>query len=374
MANLERITYRPQFADRTYEQILEENLLKVPKNIDKREGSIVYDAIAPMALEVSMLYQYIDFLYKNAFASTANRYWLIERAKERGITPYEASKSTIVGKFNRKIDQGEKFIIDGKYFIITEFLEERDKLFFYLLQSEGVGRDQNIEGGTLTPIGRINNLKISEVHKLAIPGENAEATEDFRERYFETIKFNAYGGNIDDYKYKTKAIEGVGGVKVIPVWNGGGTVKLIIVDSENNSPTEELIKDVQEKIDPIPYKQKGVGIAPIGHYVTVVGAKKTNIDINVKILIDKEYQKSDIQENIKLELEEYFKIMRSNWEKYDSGEYFENDIRLTKILSIILNIDGVIDYEGISFNDNSRIYKLEDEEIPYLGNLKVEFI
>ena len=95
MANLERITYRPQFADRTYEQILEENLLKVPKNIDKREGSIVYDAIAPMALEVSMLYQYIDFLYKNAFASTANRYWLIERAKERGITPYEASKSTI---------------------------------------------------------------------------------------------------------------------------------------------------------------------------------------------------------------------------------------------------------------------------------------
>lgn len=374
MADIERVIYRPQYADRTYEQILEENLLKVPKNIDKREGSIIYDAIAPMALEVSMLYQYIDFLYKNAFASTANRYWLIERAKERGITPYEASKSTIIGKFNKKIDLGEKFVVEDKYFIISEFLEESEGLFFYLLQSEGTGREQNIEGGVLTPVNRISNLTVSEVYRLAIPGENAEDTEDFRERYFETIKFNAYGGNIDDYKYKTKAIEGVGGVKVIPIWNGGGTVKLIITDSENNSPTEELIKDVQEKIDPIPYKQKGVGIAPIGHYVTVVGAKKTNIDISIKLLIDKDYEQSDIKTEIEEELKNYFKIVRSNWEKYDSGEYFENDIRLTKILSIILNIDGVIDYEDISFIDNSKIYKLEDEEIPYLGDLKVEFI
>jgi len=30
----------------------------------------------------------------------------------------------------------------------------------------------------------------------------------------------------------------VGDVKVYPVWNGGGTVKLVIIDSEYNVPSE----------------------------------------------------------------------------------------------------------------------------------------
>lgn len=67
-----RRIYEPMFEDQTYEKILERNLDRIPNEFDKREGSVIFDAIAPMALEVSILYSYLDFLFKNAFGDTAN--------------------------------------------------------------------------------------------------------------------------------------------------------------------------------------------------------------------------------------------------------------------------------------------------------------
>ena len=36
----------------TYEQILERMLSRVPNTFDKREGSVIFDAIAPSAYEI----------------------------------------------------------------------------------------------------------------------------------------------------------------------------------------------------------------------------------------------------------------------------------------------------------------------------------
>ena len=43
--------------------------------------------------------------------------------------------------------------------------------------------------------------------------------------------------------------------------------------SEFKPPTEEFIQQVQTKIDPTQNNGEGLGIAPIGHIVTVEGAK-----------------------------------------------------------------------------------------------------
>ena len=41
------------YSGETYEQILQRMLARVPGDIDKREGSIIYDALAPAAVEIS---------------------------------------------------------------------------------------------------------------------------------------------------------------------------------------------------------------------------------------------------------------------------------------------------------------------------------
>ena len=40
----------------TYEEILKRLLAKVPSNVDKREGSVIWDALAPAAAEIAQLY------------------------------------------------------------------------------------------------------------------------------------------------------------------------------------------------------------------------------------------------------------------------------------------------------------------------------
>lgn len=246
---------------------------------------------------------------------------------------------------------------------------------FYELICNEEGSIGNIEGGKLTPTRTIRNLNLAEIYKLAILCEDEEDTEDFRERYFETIKSIAYGGNIDDYRKKVKAIEGVGLVKVIPVWNGGGTVKLIITDSEFKEPTSELISKVQEIIDPIPFHQKGVGVAPIGHYVTVVGAKSKKINITCEILKSRDSNLEEIKREIEKDVAEYFKSQRKKWASYEKADpniYIENDIRLAKITSIVLNVADVIDYETIKFTDtDKKIFGLSEEELPVLGDVIV---
>ena len=367
--------YEPIFEENTFEKVLERNLDRISDEFDKREGSVIYDAIAPMTIEISLLYSYLDFLFKNAFGDTANRYWLIERAKERGIEPYNATNAVIIGRFDAKLNIGDRFFIDDIYYTVSKLQKEEKGMFFYELICNEKGRVGNLKGGKLTPTRTIRNLNLAEIYKLAILGEDEEGTEDFRQRYFETIKSIAYGGNIDDYRKKVKAIDGVGLVKVIPVWNGGGTVKLIITDSEFKEPTSELIYKVQEIIDPIPFHQKGVGVAPIGHYVTVVGAKSKKINITCEILKSRDSNLEEIKREVKSNIEEYFKGQREKWgtyEKVDSNIYVENDIRLAKITSIVLNVADVIDYETIKFTDtDKKIFELSEDELPVLGDVIV---
>ena len=83
----------------TYEDILQRMLDKVPNNIDKREGSIVFDALASAAIELQNAYIAIDTILDETFADTASREYLIRRANERGITPKAASNAILKGVF-----------------------------------------------------------------------------------------------------------------------------------------------------------------------------------------------------------------------------------------------------------------------------------
>ena len=44
------------FEEMTYEKIMERMLSRVPDTLDKREGAIIFDALAPAAFEMSILY------------------------------------------------------------------------------------------------------------------------------------------------------------------------------------------------------------------------------------------------------------------------------------------------------------------------------
>ena len=156
----------------------------------------------------------------------------------------------------------------------------------YSLTAETAGTVGNEYVGTLFPIDYVPELAAARLADILIPGEDEESDDALRTRYFESLKSQAFGGNIADYKNKVELLPGVGAVKVFPVWNGGGTVKIVLVDSEWGVPSSELVKQVQEAIDPVNTQGTGVGLAPIGHVVTVAGVTGSKIDVSFNLTFE----------------------------------------------------------------------------------------
>lgn len=360
------------YENQTENIILNRMLEKVPNDIDKREGSIIYDASMPAAIEFMLLYAAVDYFIKNTFGDTAERYFLILLAKDRGLSPYPATYAIVKGECtptNINISIGTRFSYDDVNYSIIENLGNGQ----YLLKCETIGTIGNKPSGNLIPIDYVKGLEVAKLLEVTIPGEEEEATEDFRKRYLNSFDNQAYGGNIYDYREKVNAIEGVGGVKVYPVWNGGGTVKVVFMTSEYKPPTTEFIQQVQTKLDPEQNKGKGIGIAPIGHVVTVNGASNSYIKINLNITFNNG-NFEDYKTKIEKVIDDYFFELNSKWQDTQkvTMDVYENKgiiVRISQIESRILDIEGVDDIEHTKLNELEENLTLDVNALAVRGEL-----
>ena len=351
------------YEDQTYENILARALAKVVTNVDKREGSLIMNAIAPVSAEHANIYILLDSIIRNGYVDTADiREYVVYRCRERGITPYEATKATLKGKFNMDIPLGSRFNHNDLNYIAKEFIEEAEGYYYYQMECETAGEIGNKGFGELSPIEYISKNLEGELTELLIPAEDDESIESLKNRYNSSFEGTAFGGNKQYYKDKTKALDGVGGCIVVPVWNGGGTVKLIIIDSEFNKATPILVESVQAQIDPYP-QGKGNGIAPIGHTVTVTTPSELTVTVSFRITFSEGYSWSQIKSTVVNTLEEYFLELRKNWE---NGNLV---VRISQIENRILNLDSVLDVSDTTINGIANNLILEQEELPILGEV-----
>lgn len=341
------------YEDQTQKLILSRMLSKVSDDLDKREGSIIHDACAPASIEVMLLYAMCDYFLTNTFGDTAERSFLIERAKERGLTPHAATYAVVKAGFtpeSLEIPIGTRFSYDDLNYVVLEKVTAG----VYLMRCETAGVVGNVPAGTLLPIDYIAGLQTAELTEVTIPGEDAEDTEVFRARYLASFDSQAYGGNIADYREKVNAIEGIGGVKVYLVWNGGGTVKVVFMTSEFEPPTAEFISSTQNLIDPEGHQGEGVGIAPIGHVVTVAGAINSAIDIRLHLTYAAG-SFEDYRESIEKVIDDYFKALNATWQNTQiaTTDQVSNAglvVRISQLETRILAISGITDIEHTTLN------------------------
>lgn len=346
----------------TYESILQRMLDRVPDTADKREGSVIYDALAPAAAEMQLMYMELDSILTDTFADTAPREYLIRRAAERGITPYPASKAVVKASSSPssvEIAVGTRFSEGECNYTVTEKVSAG----VYKLECETAGTVGNDISGVVVPIDYVEGLESISFTELLIPGEDEEETENLRSRYFASFDVKAFGGNKQDYIEKTVAISGVGSVKVTPVWDGGGTVKLTILNSLFGKASNTLISSVQEDIDPT-QDGTGVGIAPIGHVVTVDTATEVNIVITAEFTMQSGYtfegQKTLIENAIKA----YLLDLRKMWADVDGVV-----VRVSRIENAALSVEGVLDITGTTINGDDENLTLTAYQIPVFGSI-----
>ena len=350
------------YEDQTYEEILRRTLERVATDVDKREGSVIMNAVAPVSAEHANIYILLDSIVRNGYADTAIREYLVRRCKERGIFPYEATKAILKGKFNVEIPIGSRFSLNELNYKAIAFIENVDGFFYYQMECESTGTEGNKYFGKLSSIEYIDKDLEGNLVELLIPAEDEEDTEELRKRYTDSFKSSAFGGNKQDYKEKTNSLDGVGGTVVVPVWNGGGTVKLIIINSDFNVASSTLVQAVQEAIDPSP-QGTGVGMAPIGHTVTVASAVEKPINVSCRLTFSEGYMWSSVQPKAIEAIENYLLEMRKSWE---NGSLV---VRISQVENRLLNLDGVLDIEDTKINGVEDNLILEQDELPVFGGV-----
>lgn len=351
------------YEEKTQETIYNEMMATVQEKypgLDTRAEGVIGIALMPCALELAQAYAEIDTILDESFADTASREFLIRRAAERGIEPTPATYAVVKGVFNIDVEIGERFTLDDFNYEVIEKIDTG----IYKLECETIGSEPNSHTGTLIPLDYIDGLETATITEVLIPGEDEEETESLRKKYFDSLSSQAFGGNIADYKEKVSELSGVGGCKVYPTWNGGGTVKVVIIDSDYNKATSELIESVQNDIDPVGHSGEGYGIAPIGHVVTISSAENTIVNIATTITYQSGYTFADIKSYIESAIEAYFLELRREWANEDALV-----VRISQIEYRLLNVTGIVDISGTTINGLAVNLVLDSNNIPVRGDV-----
>ncbi len=338
----------------TVDEILEYLLAYVPDRYDTDTGSFFSDLLKPVAVQIYLLQNKLDILQENAFAITATGEYLDRKVAEQGLMrkagTYAKGILRITGTKGEVIRAGAKAAAENVLYAVDETVTIPECGYVEI-------------GATCTTAGSIGNVKAGKINRFPVMLRNLTAVEnitDFTggydeetdsellERYIEKVSRPNVSGNKYHYIEWAKEVTGVGDARVIPLWNGPGTVKVVITDAENQPAGDELISKVKSHID----ENK-----PIGADVTVVSASAYTVNISVKLTTSE----TNIQDRIEMIISDYL-----------SGEALQKAyISYAKIGSLILSADGVEDYSALRVNNGTVNISIADGMVPVLGNVVI---
>jgi len=361
----------PQFGSETFEVILQRMMDRIQQR-DKREGAVIWDSNASSAIELQLIYLALDDILIESFGDSASREFLIRRAAERGIIPFPATHAILRGEFTPvDVDvTGRRFSMPNT--ALTYIVEDKIEDGAYQVRCEQLGSEGNHFLGSIVPIlGGNPRIQTAELVELLIPAQDVESTESIRQRYFDSFNVRAMGGNIRDYQVMVREIEGTGPVRVTPIWNGGGTVLLTLLDYLYNPASPVLVDRVQEIIDPTG-DHKGVGRAPIGHQVTVQSANILDVNISTELTFLGGFNWEMVQPQVTSLMEAYMMELRQDWQNQDILSplgFFQNPliVMVSQINSRLLGVQGIIDIQNTTLNGVAANLEIDIYSIPMLG-------
>ncbi|MBO5146708.1 MAG: baseplate J/gp47 family protein [Lachnospiraceae bacterium] len=359
------------FEKYTFEELMKEKMKKIDAAFDKREASMIHFALGANAAEAAMMYITLEWMFRQMFGDTAEREYLKKIAYDtRGLVPEEATHAILRGRFNIEVSKGARFSLDALNYYVGEFIEHDDRGYYYQVICETAGEEGNRHFGSMIPIVYIAGLTDCELVEILVPGEDEEDTEVFRKRWRASFNAMAFGGNRADYEEKIKSIDGVGGVKCYRATNAsgekvGGYIKCVVIASDYNKPSDTLIDNIQNIIDPPVNHAEGLGLAPIGHEVTIVPVDVVMINVTATITYESGFSFEDVKSYIEGAVEAYLVELRKLWESNNEGLI----VRLSRVEAAILEVHGVLDITDTYLNGNVTNIHLGTNDIPVRGEI-----
>ena len=352
------------YEDKTYEALLAEGKAVISDDIQKGEGSLVHNAVSVLAFELERLYIEADYMLAQLDPETADYENLVKLCARQGVYPSDATyvEAKLVG--DAIIPVGARFNLSAYNYVVTEVINA--DAYEYRVQCETAGSAPNGLLGATTPITYVDGLTSAVITEIMVEGANATTKEELLAAYKNSFDSSSFGGNVASYKQKVNSYDGIGGCKVQPVPNGGGTAKVVVISSGYGQVSSDLVNEIAEDLCPTP--KKGYGIAAIGHDVSVASVSAITVNIKATITFMTGYSWATCQAAIKEAIGSYLLAQRTAWANGDDTTYIT--VYISRIESAILSVNGVLDVADTKINGSMSNLILSWDAIPVLGTVQ----
>jgi uncharacterized phage protein gp47/JayE len=362
-----------------------ECLATAPPDIDLRQGSIFFDAVASACYKIAEYYADLSTMFFLTNLATAVGEYLDDKGAEHNVfrNPATAARYEYVWTGTTEPAIGERFFTNGLYFTLREGIIDEVRTLYLEAESLGFVSNNILPGTPAVPMGLTTGLITSTFGTLIEVGADIENDDEFRERIREKVAGPAENGNRQHYKTWAEEIPGCTRARVIPLFAGPNTVMVVCIGPDGLPAPESIVKRVQEHIDPmtlgktVVYEDEdfpvgdglGDGRANIGaHLATIAPAR---IDINISF--DVELRQGATVARIKTEAEERF-IELFKELSLTTPERQNAIIRVSAISAILYSLSGLIDYSNLRLNDGSANIELTVKQVAALGEVTANAI
>ena len=204
----------------TYEELLQAMLDRVPSDVDKREGSVIYDALAPCAYFLAQQDFQLDNFIDLVFPDTALGEYLDRAAEAYNVSRKPATKAMRMMTTSGRVEIGTRWGINNLVYRVKEEESETE----YRVECETPGVIGNQYSGAMQPISNITGIT-AELGDIITPGADEETDEALRERLYTKIRLPATSGNVYHYQQWALEVSGTGAAKVFPLADGDQLAK-----------------------------------------------------------------------------------------------------------------------------------------------------
>lgn len=338
--------------------------------VDTRQGSLYRDAAEGHIRRTADFFDDLRAVAQIINISTCTGYVLDEKLRERGMkrNPPEDTSAHYYCTFNGSVPEvGDELTCSGHVFHVekVEFDESENMTVIIESREKGTAMNSLLQGTPVIPQVDVDGLISCTLGALYDPAEDAEDDDTARARLIRLISGPSENANAAQIQAWSESVEGVGRARVIPLWDGPMTIKVVVVGVDGKAPAASVVAAVQEYLDPNSAGM-GEGMAPIGQFITVAGAQELSVDVSVSVAKAGTATYESIQSELEGLLEDY--ISGIALEEYDSNI----KVRYNRISAIITDMEDVVDHESLLVNNGTENLSFTVYQVPVLGEVSVD--
>ncbi|MFJ5771396.1 baseplate J/gp47 family protein [Psychrobacillus sp. NPDC093180] len=341
----------------TTKEIHDRMINNISDDFDKSTGEFIWDVTNAGAKEFEKQQKEIQVVeskmdIENLSGDDLSRFVYQRTGIKRKLATKAVTTVLISGSEGATISAGDLVGTDTLNFVVLEdaVIPSSGQVIVFV-SSELYGNVGNVPAHSINrfPITITGLVDVYNPEQVT-NGYEAESDSELRGRYYDKLQRPGKAGNIYHYEEWAKEVVGVGGARCFPLWNGPLTVKVVIIDSNKQPASEELVQNVFDYIE----SQR-----PFGAILTVVSAIGKPIDVTVTLSLVNGYTEDAAEENIKANLESYLKELA----------FSSSSVSYAKTGSHILDSEGVLDYQNLLVNNGTANISIGEDEIAIVGNI-----